>query len=53
LKPGPRSDPEIRRDLDAQVEADRWTWVDRALASEAAQQSMARCAASARIPWLI
>jgi type IV secretory pathway VirD2 relaxase len=37
LELGPRSDIEIRRDLDAQVEADRWTRLDRALAREAAQ----------------
>ena len=37
LELGPRSDLEIRRDLDAQVEADRWTKLDRALAREAAQ----------------
>src|SRR5262249_2525828 len=30
-------DLEIRRDFDAQVEADRWTALDRALAREAAQ----------------
>jgi type IV secretory pathway VirD2 relaxase len=39
LELGPRSDLEIRRDLDGQVEADRWTKLDRALASEAAQHS--------------
>ena len=37
LELGPRSDLEMRRDLDAQVEADRWTKLDRALAREAAQ----------------
>jgi type IV secretory pathway VirD2 relaxase len=37
LELSPRSDLEIRRDLDAQVEADRWTNVDRVLAREAAQ----------------
>jgi type IV secretory pathway VirD2 relaxase len=37
LELGPRSDLEIRRDLDAQVEADRWTRLDRALAREAAR----------------
>ena len=37
LELGPRSDIEIRRDLDTQVEADRWTRLDRALAREAAQ----------------
>ena len=37
LELGPRSDLEIRRDLDAQVEADRWTKLDRALAREAAR----------------
>jgi len=37
LELGPRNDLEIRRDLDAQVEADRWTRLDRALAAEAAQ----------------
>jgi len=35
LELGPRSDLEIRRGLDAQVEADRWTKLDRALATEA------------------
>jgi len=34
---GPRSDLEIRRDLETQVEADRWTKLDRALAREAGQ----------------
>src|SRR5580692_9798537 len=34
---GPRSDLEVRRGLDAQVEADRWTLLDRALAAEAAR----------------
>jgi type IV secretory pathway VirD2 relaxase len=37
LELGPRSDLEIRRDLEGQVEADRWTALDRALAREAAQ----------------
>ena len=37
LELGPRSDVEIRRDLDAQVEADRWTKLDRDLAREAVQ----------------
>jgi type IV secretory pathway VirD2 relaxase len=37
LELGPRSDLEIRCDLDAQVEADRWTGLDRVLAREAAQ----------------
>jgi type IV secretory pathway VirD2 relaxase len=37
LELGPRSDLEIRRGLDSQVEADRWTNLDRALAREAAQ----------------
>jgi type IV secretory pathway VirD2 relaxase len=37
LELGPRSDLEIGRDLDAQVGADRWTRLDRALAREAAQ----------------
>jgi type IV secretory pathway VirD2 relaxase len=37
LELGPRIDIEIRRDLDAQVEADRWTGLDRTLAREAAQ----------------
>jgi type IV secretory pathway VirD2 relaxase len=37
LELGPRSDIEIHRDLDAQVEADRWTKLDRALAREGAQ----------------
>jgi type IV secretory pathway VirD2 relaxase len=34
---GPRSDLEIRRDLEAQVQADRWTRLDHALAREATQ----------------
>jgi type IV secretory pathway VirD2 relaxase len=38
LELGPRSDLEIRRDLDAQVEADRLTRLDRVLAREAAQR---------------
>jgi type IV secretory pathway VirD2 relaxase len=37
LELGPRSDHELRRDLEAQVEADRWTKLDRALAREATQ----------------
>jgi len=37
LELGPRSDLEIHRDLENQVEADRWTKLDRALAREAAQ----------------
>jgi type IV secretory pathway VirD2 relaxase len=37
LELGPRSDLEIRRDLDVQVEADRWTRLDRVLAREAAE----------------
>jgi type IV secretory pathway VirD2 relaxase len=37
LELGPRSDLEIHRDLDAQVEADRWTRLDRTLAREASQ----------------
>jgi type IV secretory pathway VirD2 relaxase len=37
LELGPRSDLEIRHDLQAQVEADRWTRFDRMLAREAAQ----------------
>src|SRR6516162_11400160 len=37
LELGPRSDLEIRRDLDVQVEADRWTRLDRVLARDAAQ----------------
>ena len=39
LELGPRSDVEIRRDLDAQVEADRWTKLDRELAREAGQHN--------------
>lgn len=35
LELGPRTDLEVRRGLDAQVEADRWTKLDRALAREA------------------
>src|SRR5262249_32743719 len=34
---GPRTDLEIRQDFEAQVEADRWTVLDRAPAPEAAQ----------------
>jgi type IV secretory pathway VirD2 relaxase len=37
LKLGPRSDLEIRCDFEAQVEADRWTNLDRVLARENAQ----------------
>jgi len=37
LELGPRSDIAIRRDLDAQVEADRWTKLDSAVARQAAQ----------------
>jgi type IV secretory pathway VirD2 relaxase len=37
LELGPRSDLEIRHSLDAQVEAERWTKLDRALAAEAAR----------------
>jgi len=37
LELGPRSDREFRRDVDAQVEADRWTRLDRVLAGEVAQ----------------
>jgi type IV secretory pathway VirD2 relaxase len=37
LELGTRSDLEIRRDLEGQVEADRWTALDRAIAREAAQ----------------
>jgi len=36
LELGPRSDQDIRRSLEAQVEAERWTHLDRALAREAA-----------------
>lgn len=36
LELGPRSDQEIRRSLEAQIEAERWTRLDRALAREAA-----------------
>jgi type IV secretory pathway VirD2 relaxase len=35
LELGPRSDLEIRRGLEAQVKADRWTKLDRSLATEA------------------
>jgi type IV secretory pathway VirD2 relaxase len=38
LEIGSRSDNEVRRDLDAQVEADRWTKLDRALSVEAARK---------------
>ena len=37
LELGPRTDLEIRRDLEAQVDADRWTNLDRTLAREAAR----------------
>jgi type IV secretory pathway VirD2 relaxase len=36
---GPRSELEIRSRLDAEVEADRWTSLDRALGAEAAQHN--------------
>jgi hypothetical protein len=36
LELGPRSDQEIRRSLETQIEAERWTRLDRALAREAA-----------------
>jgi type IV secretory pathway VirD2 relaxase len=39
LELGPRTDLEICRDLDAQVQADRWTRLDRALARRAAQHN--------------
>jgi type IV secretory pathway VirD2 relaxase len=39
LELGPRSDREIRRSLQAQIEAERWTKLDRALAREAAANS--------------
>jgi type IV secretory pathway VirD2 relaxase len=37
LELGPRSDLDIHRRLDAEIEADRWTKLDRVLATEAAQ----------------
>jgi type IV secretory pathway VirD2 relaxase len=37
LELGPRSDLEIRQGLEAQVDADRWTKLDRALAANAAR----------------
>jgi type IV secretory pathway VirD2 relaxase len=37
LELGPRSDLEISRDLEAHIEAERWTKLDRALAREAAR----------------
>jgi type IV secretory pathway VirD2 relaxase len=37
LELGPRTDREVRRDLEAQIDADRWTRLDRVLAREAAQ----------------
>jgi type IV secretory pathway VirD2 relaxase len=37
LELGPRSDLDIHRRLDAEIEADRWTKLDRVLAAEAAQ----------------
>jgi type IV secretory pathway VirD2 relaxase len=39
LELGPRSDREIRHSLQAQVDAERWTRLDRALAREAAMRS--------------
>jgi type IV secretory pathway VirD2 relaxase len=38
LELGPRSEPEIRRSLERQVDADRWTPLDQALAREAGKQ---------------
>jgi len=38
LELGPRSEQEIRRGLERQVDADRWTPLDQALAREAARQ---------------
>jgi type IV secretory pathway VirD2 relaxase len=37
LELGPRNDLEVRRRLSAEVDADRWTGLDRALAAEAAR----------------
>jgi type IV secretory pathway VirD2 relaxase len=37
LELGPQSDIEVRRRLDTEIEADRWTKLDRALAAEAAR----------------
>lgn len=37
LELGPRTDLEVRRDLEAQVAADRWTRLDRVLARQATQ----------------
>ena len=37
LELGPRTDHELRRDLEVQIDADRWTRLDRVLAREAAQ----------------
>src|SRR6202030_3210312 len=41
LELGPRSDLDIRRRLDSEVEADRWTRLDRALEVEAARNDRA------------
>jgi hypothetical protein len=37
LEIGPSKDVEIRCDVDAQIEADRWTKFDRVLSAEAAR----------------
>jgi len=37
LELGPRTDRELHRDLEVQIDADRWTRLDRVLAHEAAQ----------------
>jgi type IV secretory pathway VirD2 relaxase len=37
LELGPRTDLEIRQELDEQVDADRWTKFDHSLATEAAR----------------
>ncbi len=37
LELGPRTDREVHRDLEMQIDADRWTRLDRVLAREAAQ----------------
>jgi type IV secretory pathway VirD2 relaxase len=37
LELGPRTDRELHRDLEVQIDADRWTRLDRVLAREAAQ----------------
>ena len=61
LELGPRSDREVRRDLEAQIDADRWTRLDRVLDREAAQNAVsstfdptpaARRTSSFELQWL-